>query len=91
LFPLPTFSGSEGPVNQVDKPDFFFPSLSASRFLGARMITPFLAGLEGPRHPANQVVLMTPHSTGKSNSRQCTVYKTKQFEAMSGNLDQNCC
>jgi len=52
-FPFPSLSGPERPVNQVDKPDFFFPSLPASKFLGTRLIIPFLTGLEGPRHLAS--------------------------------------
>lgn len=52
----PTPDGPEGPAHQADD---FSSSLLASRSWGARLTTPLLTGLEGPRHPANLVV-MTP-------------------------------
>ena len=53
---FPSSSGLEAPLHQAD---FFLPSLSASRLPGARPTSSLLTGLEGPRHPPNQVV-MTP-------------------------------
>lgn len=82
--PLLSLSGPEGALNQVNQRCFFFPSLLASRFLGFRLIPPFLAGLEGPRLPASPVLLMSPSQTGKCNSTQGSVCKIMELEILSG-------
>lgn len=45
FMPSPSLSSPGGSVKQVDKSVFFFPSLPASRFLGARLNVCFLTSL----------------------------------------------
>lgn len=72
-------------TKQTKQTDFFFPSLSPSRFLDTRLTGVLLTGLKGPRHPAHQV-LLTP-----SQSRQVeSDYKINQLQFLSGNADHSC-
>jgi len=60
--PFPSLSCPEGPVNQVDTPSRFLssPPYQPQDSWAPGRITHFLTSLAGPRHPASQVVVMTP-------------------------------
>lgn len=66
-------------TKQINQTDSFFPTLQASRFLGARPTTPFLASTADARHPASPVWGCPRHGTGKRNRTRGTAYEIEQL------------
>lgn len=90
LLALPSFSGSEGPVNQADRTNTFVLSLPRClKIPGCQdNHSLLLAALKVPGRQPSRCCWWPCHSTREPESTQSTGRKIQQLQAPSGNLDQ---